>query len=99
MRRSQALLILQGIRGRLEARGVQHVALFGSVARDQGGALSDVEVLITPHHGRLLNLFDLGAIQSILEEAFYGRRVDVVVAPVRQEGMRQAINRDQVNAF
>jgi predicted nucleotidyltransferase len=99
MNRVQALQVLQSIRGGLEARGVQHVALFGSVARDQGNAFSDIDVLIIPHHGRVLNLFDLGAIQTMLEDAFYGRKVDVVVAPVRRDDMRQAISRDQVHAF
>lgn len=99
MDRNRALRTLQGVRGTLEARGVEHVALFGSVARGQGRPSSDIDVLITPRPGRRFDLFELGAIQSILEDAFRGRRVDVVVEPVRRTEVREAIARDRVHAF
>lgn len=99
MDRDRALRILKGVQFTLEQRGVKHAALFGSIARGQGQAWSDIDVLVTPQPGRRLNLFELGAIQSILEDAFRGRRVDIVVEPVQRAEVREAINRDRVHAF
>jgi predicted nucleotidyltransferase len=99
MDRAEAIRILQGLQPRLEARGVAHAYLFGSIARDQGHLRSDIDILIAPLQGRRFDLFDLGAVQSILEDAFYGRRVDVVVEPIRRFEIRDAVTRDRVHAF
>ena len=96
---NSALAVLQRLRPTLEARVVAHAWLFGSVAREQASHMSDVDVLITPHHGRRLGLLDLGAIQSILEGGFAGLHVDVVVEPVGRSEMQEAIARDRVHAF
>lgn len=98
MDREHALNILRGLRGPLAARGIAHAAVFGSVARDEGNARSDIDIVVTPADGPPLHLFDLGAIQSILEEAF-GIDVDVVVLPVRNAELRGAIARDHADAF
>ncbi|MCL4716726.1 MAG: nucleotidyltransferase domain-containing protein [Hyphomonadaceae bacterium] len=99
MDRTTALRILRELQSSLHARGVEHAALFGSVARGQNRPLSDIDVLITPKPGRKLDLFDLGAIQSILESGFEGRRVDVLVEPIRQTEIREAAREDRVHAF
>jgi predicted nucleotidyltransferase len=78
---------------------VQHVALVGSLARGQSRASSDIDVLITPQEDRKLSLFDLGAVQTLLESSFPGRRVDVLVAPIRRPDIREAVTRDSVHAF
>jgi predicted nucleotidyltransferase len=44
--------------------GVTSIALFGSVARDEAGPSSDVDVLIDVR--RPFDLFDLAAVQSAL---------------------------------
>ncbi len=78
MNRERALDILRQLRRPLEARGIAHAAIFGSVARDEAGARSDIDVVVTPHHGRRLDLIDLGGVQSLLDESFGGIDVDVV---------------------
>lgn len=99
MNRNAALSILGRIRPQLEARGIAHAALFGSVARESATATSDIDVMLTPATGATLGLFDLGAIQSILEEAFAGLRVDIVLAPVKKPALRQSIERDAAHVF
>jgi len=42
MNRQDVINVLVGHQAELRARGVRHAALFGSVARDEAGAQSDV---------------------------------------------------------
>jgi predicted nucleotidyltransferase len=99
MNRDRAIDILRGLRPRLEARGIVHAAIFGSVGRDDAGGASDIDVVVVPEPSRRLDLIDLGGVQTLLDEGFDGVAVDVVVAPVRQSTLREAIERDRVNAF
>jgi predicted nucleotidyltransferase len=55
--------------------GIQRVRLFGSVAREQSGADSDLDVLVKFERGR--SLLDLIGFEQDLEELL-GCRVDVV---------------------
>jgi hypothetical protein len=48
MDRERALNILRALRTPLAARGIAHAAIFGSVARGEAGARSDVDVFVTP---------------------------------------------------
>lgn len=98
MDRERALNILRDLRAPLARRGIAHAAIFGSVARDEGHALSDLDVFVVPADGARLSLFDLGGIQTILEDAF-GKDVDVVVSPVGNVELRRAIATDGENAF
>lgn len=75
-----------------------HAALFGSIAREQGGCDSDVDVLIVPAVSRRLDLFDLGGIQILLDDGF-GRVVDLTVESMRRPGLQWAIAQDRVDAF
>lgn len=99
MNREHALHILRQLRNRLEARGIAHAAIFGSLARDEARTGSDVDVVVTPAAGRRLDLIDLGGVQALLDEAFGEVEVDVVVEPVRKLELSTAIKRDQVRAF
>lgn len=99
MDRQRAIIVLQSLQGSLNARGIAHAALVGSVARGQEHAASDIDIVVTPQPGRKLGLFDLGAIQSILEAGFGDRRVDVIVEPIRRDDLRERTRRDRVHAF
>lgn len=98
MSRDEALSILRALREPLLARGVARAGLFGSIARDQGTAKSDVDIVITPAADKRLDLFDLGGVQTLLDEAF-GRDVDVIVEPIHKPGLGRAIERDRVDVF
>ncbi|MFQ5564413.1 MAG: nucleotidyltransferase family protein [Parvularculaceae bacterium] len=99
MNRELAIETLKRVRPQLARRGIAHAAIFGSVARGDAGALSDIDVVVAPAPGVFLNLFDLGGVQSILEEAFVGVNVDVVMEPIRRPRLRHAIERDRARAF
>ena len=77
MRRTDVLRKLRAERDNLRQRyGVESLALFGSVARDEAGPDSDVDLLV--EFGRPITLFDLVAVQQYLEHCLGVRRVDLV---------------------
>ncbi len=99
MNRARAIEVLQTLRPRLEARGIAHAGVFGSIGRDTAGPSSDVDVVVTPATDRRLDLVDFGGIQTLLDEAFGDLDVDVVVEPIRRPELRAAIERDRLDAF
>jgi predicted nucleotidyltransferase len=77
MNRADVLQKLRAERDYLRERyGVESLALFGSVARDDAGPERDVDVLV--EFGRPITLFDLVAVQQYLERCLGLRRVDLV---------------------
>ncbi len=81
--RIEAINLLQSRRTRLEALGVIHAYLFGSVARDAATAESDIDLMVDLDEGPsgrkpLFSALDLGGIRYELAQIF-GRPVDVVV--------------------
>lgn len=77
MRRTEAVTRLKDHRDELARLGITHVALFGSVARDQADELSDVDIVVDTVDGRAPGLFALSRINDQLERIL-GRPVDVI---------------------
>lgn len=90
MNRQEVLTILARLRPELAVLGVTKLGLFGSMARDQAGAGSDVDVLIdleaADRYHAYLDVRDL-------LQAQLGRRVDVVT-----RGALKPLARPQVEA-
>jgi predicted nucleotidyltransferase len=97
--RDDALDVLRALRPRLAARGIVHAAIFGSFARGEARASSDIDIVVTPAGGKRLDLIDLGGVQTLLEEGFGGLNVDVVVEPIARPDLAQAVQRERLNAF
>jgi predicted nucleotidyltransferase len=93
MRRDEALRLLAEHRAELDAMGVESIALFGSVARDEAGPDSDVDVLIDVR--RPFSLFDPAAVHLRLEELF-GRRIDVPTEGGMRPKYRALIEEDLI---
>lgn len=73
--------------------GARNVRLFGSVARGEADAASDIDFLVEMEPGR--SLLDLGGLQVELE-AFLGCAVDVVTEKglktrIRSQVLKQAV--------
>jgi uncharacterized protein len=90
MRRVDALQKLRDEQEYLRQHfGVDYLALFGSVARDEAAPDSDVDVLV--EFGRPVTLFDLVAVQQHLERCLGVKRVDLVprdsIYPAFREGI------------
>jgi predicted nucleotidyltransferase len=77
----------------LDRLGVASLAVFGSVARDEAGPESDIDILVEFRGAATLARFmDL---KSLLETTF-GRRVDLVTQKALRERLRPAIEKDAV---
>ena len=73
--------------------GARHVRFFGSMARGQADAQSDIDVLVDLDPGR--SLLDLGGLQYELE-ALFGRPVDVVTERGLKPRIRERVLREAV---
>jgi len=94
--------VLREIRQRraaLELEGVQHVSVFGSVARGDAREDSDVDVLVDKAPGARFSLFNLVGVQEILQEAL-NRKVDVMTRETLMTSrIRKNVEPDIVRAF
>ncbi|WEZ84174.1 nucleotidyltransferase domain-containing protein [Rhizobium sp. 32-5/1] len=89
-------------RAELEAYGVEHLSLFGSVARDEATADSDIDVVVKLEDAIMQSgLGYVGALMDLKErlEDITGKSVDIVSEPLRKERFRQNVERDRVVAF
>jgi predicted nucleotidyltransferase len=93
MRRDEALQLLKEHRAELESMGVTSLALFGSVARDEAGPDSDVDVIIDVRHP--FSLFDLARVHLRLEEIM-GCKVDVITEGGLRPRHRAVIDKDRI---
>lgn len=96
----KVLRALREQRAALEKLGVVSASVFGSVARGDDTASSDVDVLIDVAPARF-SLLDLSRVAVHLENAL-GRHVDVEARSSlkkQQSPLLEAIERDAVNAF
>ena len=88
MRRAEALRIIANHASEIRALGVRSLSLFGSVARDQAGQQSDVDLLIDFDHA--VGLFEFFRVQRALE-GMLGRRVDLVMRDAIKRQLRERI--------
>lgn len=65
------------LRGPLKGRGIEHLYLFGSVARDVATERSDVDIAFDVRDGVPFDAFDMGGILMDLKEVL-GANIDLV---------------------
>jgi predicted nucleotidyltransferase len=98
MKCQEAIAILRHHRNDLQARGVRHAALFGSIARDEARADSDVDVLIDLDPSAELDLFGYVGLTRYIAELFHGS-VDVVDRQALKPHVRPSAEKEAVHAF
>jgi len=92
MKRDQVIRILSERRGELASRyGVKTLALFGSMARDQATAASDVDLLV--EFDRPMGYFGLFALQDHLE-SLLGCKVDLGTPGSLRPRIRERVMRE-----
>ena len=93
MRREEALAILRGHLGDLTRFGVKSLALFGSVARDEAGPDSDLDLLVefegTATFDRYMGL-------KLYLEDLLGSGVDLVMRKALRPRMVLSVEREAV---
>jgi predicted nucleotidyltransferase len=82
----------------LRKAGIRRLSLFGSVARGEAGANSDIDLVADLDPDAGIGLFALAALERRLE-ALVGKKVDLLPAPVEKQRLRANIDRDRKLAF
>lgn len=95
---AETLKILKDHQADLQHRGVKHAAVFGSVARGEARADSDIDLLIDLDPAYPMGLFGYASLKLYIDGLLEGD-ADVVNRKTVKPLLRQAIMRDAVNAF
>jgi uncharacterized protein len=97
-----AIAMLRQCEPELKAIGVVSASVFGSVARDEAGMDSDVDVAVRLSKDFSEGGFDYFSRLNELERrlsSILGCKVDVIEEPVRQKRLQVEIDRDRAVAF
>jgi len=82
----------------LRRLGVAHAAVFGSVARGEAGAESDIDVLVELDENRPMGIFEYARLKLYINELFDGSS-DVVNRRTLKPLLQANILHDTVHAF
>ena len=102
MTREEAIAKLRALRPELEALGFRHVWLFGSVARDEAGPDSDVDLLVDVPEEVYENVWHRATFQLEVEPdvaKLVGRRTDVIDRAAARQRFLDRIEDDLVRVF
>jgi predicted nucleotidyltransferase len=94
-------LVIQTLRlhePELQAAGILHLRLFGSVARGDSSAQSDVDIMADFDCSKRLTLFDMARLEGRLSDLL-GEKVDLSPAGSMKERVRARALREAVHAF
>lgn len=95
MDRDNVLLVLRTHATELKSAGVAHLSLFGSVARDQANAQSDIDLLAEFNPSSRISLISLGSLEqrlsSLLEANVEVSSEQWMKEPIRSQALREAI--------
>jgi hypothetical protein len=98
MDRATAIARLKAHEAELRQLGVAQLSLFGSTARGEEGAQSDIDLAARFAPEAKVGLFQYARIADRLEEILT-TKVDLVAEPARKARMQIAIDRDRVPVF
>ncbi len=97
MTRAEAVKHLQAHRDHLYMMGIEHVAVFGSTARNEARSDSDLDLAITLRKDVRLG-WDYFTLDDRIS-ALLGIPVDLVSEPVTRIRLKQEIDRDRIDVF
>jgi predicted nucleotidyltransferase len=82
----------------LKAAGIVHLRLFGSVARGEASARSDIDLIADFDRSKRLTLFGMARLENRLSDLL-GVKVDLSPAESMKERVRARALREAVHAF
>ena len=94
----QALQTLRKAEAELRAKGVIHAGIFGSVARGEQHAESDIDVIVDFDPSARITIYDYVGIKDEISELFE-QPVDVIDRRGLKPHLREPVARDLVDAF
>lgn len=95
---SQIIAVLKANESGLRALGVQHAALFGSVARGEAHPESDLDIMVDIDPAVPMGVFEYVGIVQALQRLFPGP-VDISNRQAQKAHVRASAERDAVYAF
>jgi hypothetical protein len=95
---AEVLHTLQACEEELRRRGVCHAAVFGSVAREEARADSDIDVLVDLDPDRPMGIFEYARLKLYIG-SLLGGAADVVNRKTLRPLLRDGILGESVNAF
>ena len=98
MTSQEALAVLLQHRDELQSRGVRHAALFGSVARGEARADSDLDIMIELEPDAKIGVFEYVGIKQYIAELF-SEPVDIVDRRGLKPHVRPSAESDAIYAF
>ena len=98
MTRREALRRRTRNREKLRTYSVLHIAVFGSTARDQATARSDVDILVEFDPEKRVGLFAFVRLLDFLSDVM-GTRIDLATPDALRVEMRSEILEEAVRAF
>ena len=96
MKRQEILELMARHRDELKENGVESLALFGSVSREEETAESDIDILV--EFSRPVGMLAFLRLQHRLTEIL-GRRVDLATPKALRAAWRERILNEAVRAF
>ena len=98
MNRDEVLATLRAHEPVLTAAGVTHLSLFGSTARGDRRADSDIDLLAAFDNARRLSLLDIAGIEIQLGELL-GQPVDLVEEGMLKPRIQRSVEAEAMRAF
>lgn len=96
--KDSVLQTLRAHQAELQAMGVKHIALFGSVARDEADEHSDIDLLVDLDAEKRISVFDyVGLVQHL--GRLFPIKIDVANARALKPRVKQRAERDFIHAF
>jgi len=98
MRRDEIIARIRKHADAIKAEGATELYLFGSAARDEMGAKSDIDVFVECDPRRTVSLLDIIGIKHIIEDDL-GHRVDITTKDALHPLMRDNILHEAVRVL
>jgi predicted nucleotidyltransferase len=98
MKRDEVIATLREHEPDLRSAGIVRLSLFGSVARDEAQAESDIDLLAAFDSSRALSLLDVIGIENRLADLL-GQPVDLIEEGTLRPRARLSAGREAVRAF
>lgn len=103
MDKDQVIAKLRSHERELRAAGAEHVSIFGSVARGDNHADSDLDVLVKVADPIIQSGFGyfsaLEDLRALIIDITGARSVDIATEPMRKERFRLNVERDRAVAY